>query len=625
MIERQDILNKNLLRLYYKNIEINSIGSHVIGFDLVINGETNSSSISDAFDSIVSTYLCLQFQFSIDKKGLEKEKLDKTNYLWSEFDSQIEDQKSLQKKILDEAPQDINPEKGINVAGRLYRINDKKHILSITASHLVADAQSMEILLKDFLKEFKRLHNSGEQLKESLPFSNASSLSQIPVCEFAQSIGDGPFGKLKKVSREKDLSLFNLLMAGLTNLEGIQTDTIGVLFSHRTKETQNEVGCFVQAVPVYLNRCSSFYKTALSIKKQIAKIHRALSNNEDLPDPPRFKVMFSMVVNPDMDMPAPDGVEITYLRRLHTTPECDLHIYAYQYREKLEIVFNYHPDKVDREQIKHMHQQYIDILLRISSEIMTSDLTDAQPVSLLPAPRFHHVGAAVWEMDIGLMRLKNLPGVLVADHSVMDNDIGVSLASCHTDYGGQLELIAPVRKGAPCVGFLERYGEGPYHCTWQISSIQPLLNIFDQRNIKYTLIEKSGKSKLFPGARVHFLIVRGIGLVEFIPEEEPESMDKKSVSMMAEKRDAPLTIEILSNDCDNAVKFLHSVGYEPKNPVKGTWRDRNNEIEFLIQNIPNEKESRIDRIIAPQYSKSDKTSTDAPKTLSDNWRRRVCI
>lgn len=625
MNEQQHILNKNLLRLYFKDVEINSIGSHVIGFDLLMKGGINSSNILDAFVSIVSKYLCLQFNYSIDEEGLTKGKLDKTKYSWSECDYKVKNQKSLRKKILDEAPQYINPEKGINVAGRLYRINDKKHILSITASHLVADAQSLEILLKDFLKEFKRLYQSGKQSNERLVCSKPSSFSQIPACEFTDSIETDSFDKLKKVCREKDISLFNLLMAALTKLPAIQTDTIGVLFSHRTKETQNEVGCFVQAIPVYLNRNPSLHKTALSVKKQIAQIHTSLSNEEELPDPPRFKVMFSMVKNPNTNLPAPDGVEIKYLRRLHTTPECDLHIYAYQYREKLEIVFNYHPDLVNPVEIKIMLQQYIGNLLEISSNMMQSAKLGTEPYLVLKPPQFHHIGMAVWEMDLGLKRFQNLPGITAPNRPVSDGELGVSLAISQTDYGGQFELIAPLRKDAPCVGFLERNGEGPYHCTWQTSSIQQIIANLDQKKIKYTLIEKSGVSKLFKRSQIHFFVIQGFGLVEFIEIEEPVAGGKESVPMIKGKKQIPLIMEILSNDCDNAIKFIHMIGYKTENPVKGIWREINGQILFRILNTPGEKESRIDRVTTSQYFELENIQTDTPKSLSDNWNKRVCI
>ena len=631
MEKRFHHIPKNIQLLFYKEKSVLSIGSHIIGADLIITGNVRTNLIRKSFFKIVKKHNALHYKFSIGDKGIQKEKLREPEFQLAVFNCQNSSINDIREQILNNASMNILPEKGQVIAAKLYKIGNKKFVMAISATHLVSDAKSMEIIINDFLTELRQCYdkydhiNYDTKIQTNVLSKNAYQLNHVENCEFFETIDAPHIRNLKQLCRQQNTSLFSLLMAGLTTLSEIKTDMIGVLFSHRTEENRNDVGCFVQAFPVYLSDKQSIHQSAKEIKSQVSKIHKALGKKEELPAPPHFRVMFSMVKNPDTHLPAPDGIKVTYLRRLHTMPECDLHIYAYQYKDKLELVFNYNPELENPEKIKLLLRQYTEKILEFSKAPTLSNIPCSKHSLSLSTVKFHHVGFAVWEMDIGLRRIQSLSGVFPSDQTIEDDTLGVELSIMDTEYAGRFELIAPLRKDAPCVGFLERHGEGPYHCCWQISSIQAVLDNLEQREIRYTLIEKDGESKLLPQNHIHFLIVHGIGLVEFIEKQKATSNDHNSKMNISEKNCMPMSIEIISNNFGNAVKFLHMLNYKPEDPVRGIWKDSERLSIFKIHDKQSESESRISRVVTPEFLNMEEPVANAQKSLSENWYKRVCI
>lgn len=319
-----------------------------------------------------------------------------------------------------------------------------------------------------------------------------------------------------------------------------------------------------------------------------------------------------MVKNPDTALHGPDGVSVEYLRRLHAKPECPLHIYAYQYQEKLEIVFNYDPDYWDQNDLENMLNQYVENLITLSGQKNWQSEPFNNVGSKMSEVHFDHVGVAAWEMDIGLMRLKADCNIDSAKIRVKDSVMDVELAFFDTGIASQIELVAPLSQNAPCVGFLERLGEGPYHCCWQTTSLEKVLEALNQRAINYTIIEKYGQSALFVETPILFLVVQGVGLVEFI--EKAQLSDQSS---------EPLSLEIVSNDMDNAAKFLHMLGFKPDHPAKATWQDPGG-VFIQMQAKEGVKESFVNRIVSKRHDKNE-IAGSSPQSLSDTWNRRVCI
>lgn len=610
MGQKQTIEN-HIHRLYYKSRETHSPGSHIIGFDLIIENMP-SSLLKDAFVKTIKKHKILNSKFFIDADGLKSERIELQRIAWIELECVSTTTEDLRNRILSEAPLYIIPEKGQNIAGRLYRLSDSKYILSVTASHLVTDAKSMEILLKDFLNELKTQCIDGNRSEETLTFLLPGPLNRQQSYEVVKTLDLSTLQNLKTLCHQEDVSLFSMLMAGLTTVPRLKTDTIGVLFSNRTSEDKNEVGCFVQAVPVYLYERRFVLEMAKGVRCQVGQIHASLKNKEPLPVPPGFNVMFSMVKNPDTVLHGPEGVSVKYLRRLHAKPECPLHIYVYQYKEKLEIVFNYDPDHWDHNDLENMLNQYIGNLIKLSRQKNWQSVPFNNVGSKMPEVRFDHVGVATWEMDIGLMRLKADCNIDSPKRRVKDSTMDVELASFDVGITSQIELVAPLSKKAPCVGFLDRLGEGPYHCCWQTTSIEKVLEILNQRAINYTMIERYGQSALFPETPILFLLVQGIGLVEFIERKQ-----------LSDQPSEPLSLEIVSNDLENAAKFFHMLGYKPDHPAKATWQVPRR-IFIKMQVKEGAKESFVYRISSIHHDKNE-IARSSPQSLSDTWKQRVCI
>lgn len=607
-----EIVNTHVERLYFQQIKTNSVATHLIGFEIIIKGMIQGTAIQNAIAMTIQKHRNLQYRFFVDDEGLKKNWCYVSQSLLQIIDCSEEKLATLKTRILNEAPLDIKPEKGQNITGRLYKLSNVEHILSVTASHLVADAQSMEILLKDFLAELQAQCLDDTKSEESLTSLPPGPLIGQQSYEVTKTLDLSNIQNLKTLCHQEDVSLFSILMAGLTTVPVLKTDTIGVLFSNRTQENQNEVGCFVQAVPVYLYERRSILEMAKGVKHQVAQIHASLKNKEPLPAPQRFNVMFSMVKNSDTVLHGPDGVSVEYLRRLHAKPECALHIYAYQYQNKLEIVFNFDPDHWDQTDLENMLDQYVENLNTLSDQKNWQSELFNTVGSKMPEVRFDHVGVATWEMDIGLMRLKADCNIDSAKIRVKDSAMDVELASFDLGITSQIELVAPLSKKAPCVGFLERLGEGPYHCCWQTTSFEKVLEALNQRTINYTIIERYGQSVLFPETPILFLLVQGVGLVEFIEKNK-----------LSDQPPEPLSLEIVSNDLENAAKFFHMLGYKPDHPAKATWQDPGR-IFIQMQAKEGAKESFVHRISSIRHDKSEIASS-SPQSLSDTWKRRVCI
>jgi hypothetical protein len=257
--------------------------------------------------------------------------------------------------------------------------------------------------------------------------------------------------------------------------------------------------------------------------------------------------------------------------------------------------------------------QYVENLIRLSDQKNWQSEPCNNVKSWMPEVLFDHVGVAVWEMDIGLMRLQPGCNIGLVKKRVKDKSMDVELASFDTGIKSQIELVAPLSQKAPCVCFLERFGEGPYHCCWQTTSLEALLEALNQKTINYTIVEKYGQSALFLETPILFLLVQGVGLIEFIQKEQ-----------LSDHPSEPLVLEIISNDLDNAAKFFHILGYKPAHPAKAMWRDPDGGILIQVQAKEGAKESFVHRI-SSRHQDQKEIATNALQSLSDTWHQRVCI
>lgn len=604
---------KHIQQLYFQKEKLKSNASYSIGFDLLMKGEVKTEFIKSSLSTIVKKISAFSYRFSLEKDGIHQKRLSENNkFSWHFFDCSNETSDVLKMRILNEASLSINPEKGQNITVRLYKQSATDYFLSVTASHLVADARSMEILLKNFLAELKVQYLNTNQSEETLTIQSPGPIKVQQSYEVTKILYLSQFQNLKTLCRQENVSLFSILMAGLTTVPQLKTDSIGVLFSNRTQANLNEVGCFVQAVPIYLYERRFVLEMAKGVRKQVAQIQVSLKNKEQLPPTPGFNVMFSMVTNSDTVLHGPEGVSVEYLRRLHTKPECALHIYAYQYHDKLEIVFNFDPDLWDQNDLENMLDHYVENLNMLSDQKDCQSELFNKVESKIPEVRFDHVGIAVWEMDIGLLRLKADCNIDSKKRSVKDNAMEVELASFDVGIASQIELVAPLSKKAPCVGFLERLGEGPYHCCWQTTSLEKVLESLDHRAINYMVIDRYEQSALYPDTPILFLLVHGVGLIEYIEIQE-----------FSDQSSEPLSIEIISNDLENAAKFFHILGFKPEHPAKATWQD-SGRIFIKMYLKDGEKESFVYRISSIHHEINEIVSS-SPQSLSDRWKRRVCI
>ena len=483
---------KNIEKLFIQSKKSDQIGSHIIGFDVLLKGGIDFHKIKSVFYQTINEYSVFKSLFRLSNKGLLRKY---SNRLTSTFRiiNCKKNRNNLQQIILSNSAKDIDPEKGRSISSSLYILNDNESVLSISASHLVVDAMSLEIVLKKILKnlELVSLKNNLDIISVSRNLESPSNFKLVPVLEVSSILNNSDKEKLESIGRNNNLSLFSLLLSTFGEFQS-KYNYVGCLFSNRRKSQINEVDCFVQALPLYLPHNRNIILCAKEITSQIFSINKYIRSNDSIPEYEGFKAMFSMVVNPVIDLSSNSGLVMEYIRRLHTKPECDFHVYFYQFKDRIEVVFNYDPEKINREGTEDLLKRYIHYLKCFLSSKPKSEFHKNNDSQVIAA--FHHIGVASWEFDIGKRRIEKRYSEMLQSNKVVDNQLNIEMAY-YEKIG--LELIAPINEKAPCNAFLKRDGEGPYHICWKVSDIDKTLSILDRGSIEYILIQKDGKSELF--------------------------------------------------------------------------------------------------------------------------------
>jgi methylmalonyl-CoA/ethylmalonyl-CoA epimerase len=471
-------------------------------------------------------------------------------------------------------------------------------------------------------KYFESLKQTPTSSTVTLSECNSRPQIQLPLdhnVSLEERSGDGKeivvrmnttlYRRFQRVCADADQTVFTgltgVLFLLLSEICEISLIEAGILVSTRDIRRQyGMAGCFVHVESVTLDftRLSTFQEIIQEIGRQIDDLTTGAKHGT-LVGGGKFPIMISMVRDSSTQLNPPSKINVRYERRRRTQAECDLHVFFYDHKDNIEIVFNYDSDILTESTVLTWANAFVHQIEDICHSLINFDQTlrninkNKNYDKELPVIDCYlqHIGLAAHELDIGLLRLAS-KGFIIQGKPWTDHKAGVSMALAGNPEQLQLEVVAPIREDAPCVGPLTRDGEGPYHCCWRIGNLDLLLEAMNRHNIKHTVIIKDGISNLFPDEIITFLIVDGLGLIELLSGGKTDYRSRKG-----EQHFHSVHLKFESSDIYNAGRFLQLIGYQRLNILaqydKGTtWVEKDTKYVFHLSTLDSDQLSILDRI-----------------------------
>ena len=133
--------------------------------------------------------------------------------------------------------------------------------------------------------------------------------------------------------------------------------------------------------------------------------------------------------------------------------------------------------------------------------------------------KIHHLGYAVKSLNSSIKEFVKL-GFSKKGKKIVDEDRKVVIQFVELDEYS-IELIAPLNDASPVTRIVEKCGDTPYHMCFVVRDIHKEI----ERRVKdnYLIIEQPENAPAINGKKVAFLFKKGIGVVEFIEEDNRES------------------------------------------------------------------------------------------------------
>ncbi len=97
----------------------------------------------------------------------------------------------------------------------------------------------------------------------------------------------------------------------------------------------------------------------------------------------------------------------------------------------------------------------------------------------------------------------------------------VYLCFLRNEQGYTIELVSPMQETSSVTGLLAKQGEGPYHICYQTKKIHQ--SIEQMKKDGWILVKAPAPAVAFQGAPVAFLFRNGIGLIELVERNAPDS------------------------------------------------------------------------------------------------------
>ncbi len=136
---------------------------------------------------------------------------------------------------------------------------------------------------------------------------------------------------------------------------------------------------------------------------------------------------------------------------------------------------------------------------------------------------FHHFGLATKQPEKAVAFLKSL-GYSIGT-SVLDELQNVNLLLCRHDAMPAIEIISPVRNGAPCPldTFLKSSPALVYHLCFDCDDVAASVAAMENDQHQVVCVSEPKPAVLFGGREVSFYRISGFGLIELLgPAKTPQ-------------------------------------------------------------------------------------------------------
>ncbi len=410
-----------ILDLLYKDNTMYNISEIV-----ELEGDIDISLIQSIFDKLIARHESLRTAFtSVDGVPVQKI-MDKVDFQIEFIEKGSDDIESTLKKLI--RPFNLSKPPLIRVG--IVRLDSKRHLLVIDMHHIITDAISNGIIIRDFLSVYqkKELPELKLQYKDYAVWQDSSSFQDkfkkqeaywlsrfngvipqlnLPIdferppvqtyggASVAFELDKEEISLLRKLCMDLDatlytvlLSVFNVFIYKITG----QTDIIlGTPVSGRTSgEVEHLVGMFVNTVVLRnkLERTQSFEEVFSEIKLNTAsafsnqdypfnELVKRVCSKRDLSRNPIFNVMFQLQ---DFEVPRVrvEGLEIKpFERSINSNFDMTFSVTDTAGTIKIAIVYNISLFKC--ETVEKWKTYFIEILNRILAD-RTFKLTDIQDI-----------------------------------------------------------------------------------------------------------------------------------------------------------------------------------------------------------------------------------------------------
>ena len=371
---------------------------------LELEGELAPARIERALGRIVARHASLRTSFHEAQDGTPFGRVEPNAHVALEVSSAPED--DLDARLADEAARAFDLVRAPLLRAHLFELAPARHVLALTLHHLVGDAWSMGVLLRELrcamadepcaelavqypdVARWQRGQLSGERLDAELErararLAGAPARLALPTDRPYPAVEDSrgartarafervDAGDLARLARAADATRFVVLLAGLQALlarASGQTDlVIGTPVAGRpTSETEDLIGLFVNTVPVRGDLAGDPSFRELLVRTRAAtldafeqaelpfeRLVAALAPERDLSHHPVYQVQLVLHNAPRAEVELP-GLVVTTRQTERTSSALDLSLHVTERRGRIGVLAEYKTSLFDRSTVESL-------------------------------------------------------------------------------------------------------------------------------------------------------------------------------------------------------------------------------------------------------------------------------
>ena len=398
-----------------------------IPFAIEIEGSLDLEAFQTSLNAIVDRHEVLRTNFvSLDGEPCQQISESKTIPL-DEIDlrSQAGGIEQVREAALASAKQPFDLRNDLLLRVSVYRVQDARWVVLFTIHHVVSDAWSTEILLRELDSHYRaallgksaelpalpvqyadfsiwqREWLQGEVLAEQLGYWQQQLEGELPTLQLPTdyprkrvqtfagavehfSISADTTSKLTRLTQENSASLFMTLMAAfnlfLRRYSGQQDLLVGTPIANRhRREVEGLIGLFVNTLVIrtqlsprqtFLDVLEHVRQTTLDAYEHqdlpFEKLVEALQPDRDMSLSPLFQVKFRLENAPPEEVDLP-GIKLRRLPQELVTAKLDLSLDMYETPKGLVGAFEYNSDLFAEGTIKRMVEHFVTLLDSIAN------------------------------------------------------------------------------------------------------------------------------------------------------------------------------------------------------------------------------------------------------------------